>query len=187
MPSAWVMSMVCSVSSQLPSKAAGAGPVRGYQRDRNIVGLAGVRIVCVQVGQIGAGIFQQAERLAVAGESCSAVIRRAHVAAAEGGRRAGAGGGHRLHARASVNEGGLRNGVVVQAGNVPEPEREIQRGFAIGRIEGAVFGGVLVEAHGHMEGRLDAGHGPVTSTFMRLTEVPTTVKPCVLAKLTTAS
>ena len=64
MPSACVMSRVCSVSSQARVHAARAGSVGREQRDGNVVGLLGVREVGGQIGQIGAVILQQAQRLA---------------------------------------------------------------------------------------------------------------------------
>ena len=90
MPIACVMSRVCSVSSQSLVDAADAGAVRGEQSDGNVVGLPGILEVRGQVGQVGAVILKQAQRLAGAGKSRSTVICRPHVAAQKGGRRSGA-------------------------------------------------------------------------------------------------
>ena len=65
MPSAWVMSSVCSVSSHAGlNDATRAGSVGREQRDRHAVGLVDVRVVGVQVGQVGAEVFEQSEVLA---------------------------------------------------------------------------------------------------------------------------
>ena len=99
MPSACVMSSVCSVSSQNPaaleSTQAVLSPVRGEQGDRHVVGLTDVLVIRVQVGQICAHILQQTQVLARAVERRPAVVGRAHVAAQEGSRRPGAGRGVR--------------------------------------------------------------------------------------------
>src|SRR5277367_3156652 len=50
------------------------------------------------------------------------------------------------------------NGIIVEAGDVPELEREIDHGLAIGGEEVAVFRGVMVDAHAHVEGDLDVGY-----------------------------
>ena len=41
---------------------------------------------------------------------------------------------------------------------MPQRERQVDRGFPIRSKEWAVLGGVLVNAHGHVECALDGGH-----------------------------
>ena len=60
---------------------------------------------------------------------------------------------------ALLDEHRMRDGVVVQTGDVPEVERQVRRRLAIRGIEGAVLGGVLIGAHAHMEGSLDGRNG----------------------------
>jgi hypothetical protein len=49
----------------------------------------------------------------------------------------------------------MRDGEVVQPGNVPQRERQIHGGLTVRTIKDSVFGGVLVGEHIHMEGRLN--------------------------------
>ena len=70
MPSAWVISSVCSVSSQSRRPrihARRAGPVGGEQGYRHFVRLTDVVEIRCQVGQIGTVILKQSEVLASAG------------------------------------------------------------------------------------------------------------------------
>jgi hypothetical protein len=55
--------------------------------------------------------------------------------------------------------GGLRDGEVVEAGDVPELEGKVDGGFAVGCEEGAIFGRMLPGAQGDVEGLLDGGDG----------------------------
>ncbi len=65
MPSACVMSSVCSVSSQLPPAVESTQlvlvPSVESERDGNVVGLVGILVVGGQIGEIGAVILQQAD------------------------------------------------------------------------------------------------------------------------------
>ena len=60
---------------------------------------------------------------------------------------------------ALADEQRVRDGVVVEAGDVPELEGQIGGGLAVGRVEGAVLGRMLVGPHAHVEGSLDGGDG----------------------------
>ena len=90
METAWVMSRVCSVSSQLRIDAGQAGSIRGNAIDGDIVGLLRVLEVRVHVGRYHIRSTPATRRLAGAGESRSAVVGRPHVAAAIRARRTGA-------------------------------------------------------------------------------------------------
>src|ERR1700722_20570598 len=45
----------------------------------------------------------------------------------------------------------MREGKVVKPRNMPQRKREVCGGLAIGRIEAAILGGVLIDAHIYME------------------------------------
>jgi hypothetical protein len=53
----------------------------------------------------------------------------------------------------------MGNGVIVEAGDVPELEGEIDAGLAVGSEEDAVFSGVLVGAQGEVKSLVDGGYG----------------------------
>ena len=59
---------VVAVAAGSSVDAGGAGAVGGEQRDGDVVGLADVGEVGVEVGQVGAVVLEQAEVLAGAGE-----------------------------------------------------------------------------------------------------------------------
>src|ERR1700691_1436355 len=54
---------------------------------------------------------------------------------------------------------GFWDGVVVESGDVPELEGQVDGGLAVGREEAAVLSGMLIRAHGNVEGLLDGGDG----------------------------
>ena len=97
--------------------------------------------------------------MAGAGERTVTVVGGTHIAAEVGSAGSGAGSGVGLGSRGAVRESGARNGVVVETRNVPELEREIDGGLAIGRIEAAVFGRVLIQIHLDVEGFFDGRDG----------------------------
>ncbi len=72
MPMAWVMSSVCSVSSQLPPALVSTQEVLVPSVETRVIGTllvwSGVLEVSIEVGEIGAEILEQAEVLAGAGE-----------------------------------------------------------------------------------------------------------------------
>src|SRR5271168_2961051 len=119
--------------------------------NRDLVGLLDVFEVGVEVGDVVSVILEEPDRLAFAGESGPAVVSRAHVAAAIGVRRAGSLHGIGPDGRIFMPESGTRDGIVVQARDVPEAGRQIHGGLAVGSIEGAVFRGMLVNAEGDVE------------------------------------
>ena len=55
----------------------------------------------------------------------------------------------------SLHEIWMRDRVVVQAGNVPELDREVRCGLPVRSVEGPVFSGMPVDIHGHMKGLLN--------------------------------
>src|SRR5271168_1987315 len=57
---------------------------------------------------------------------------------------------------ALLNEHRMRSGVIVQAGDVPETERQVYCRFAVRRIKRASLRGVLVGAQIHVESFFDA-------------------------------
>ena len=65
----------------------------------------------------------------------------------------------RLCVVALLNEQGMRDGVVVQTGDVPQRERQVCRGLAVWRVKSAVLGGVLVGTHAYVESSLDGRNG----------------------------
>ena len=150
-------------------EATGAGAVGREQNRGDGEGLADVLVVGIQVGEIGAFIFEEAKVLTCAGERRAAVVCCAHVAAEEGRRRAGAGGGvlHDLFRLDAVggcvvalfHEQGMRDGEVVEAGDVPESEGQVGRGLAIRAVKGAIFGRVPIGVHGDVEGAFYRGNG----------------------------
>ncbi len=54
---------------------------------------------------------------------------------------------------------GMGNGVVVEAGDVPKVEGQVDRGLAVGTEEGAVLRGVLIGTHVHMERGFNGCYG----------------------------
>ena len=54
-----------------------------------------------------------------------------------------------------MHERGTRDRIVVQPRDVPEAGRQVHRGLPVRSIEGAVFRGVLVDAHGHVESSIN--------------------------------
>jgi hypothetical protein len=52
----------------------------------------------------------------------------------------------------------MRFGIVIQSSNVPEREGQVHSGFAVGRVEGAILGGILIDSETHVKGLLDVGH-----------------------------
>ena len=63
-----------------------------------------------------------------------------------------------LRVVALLNEHRMRDGVVVQAGDVPEAERQVYRRLPVWTEKGAILGGMLVGTQSHMEGPLDGRH-----------------------------
>jgi hypothetical protein len=55
---------------------------------------------------------------------------------------------------ALLDEQGMRDGVVVQAGDMPERKRQAGRGLAVRRVENTILGGMLVSKHVYVESRL---------------------------------
>ena len=49
----------------------------------------------------------------------------------------------------------MRDGIVVQTGDVPERERQVGAGLAVRPVEDAILGGMLVGQQVHVEGRFD--------------------------------
>ena len=177
MPMAWVMSRVCSVSSQLGLVAAAVlVPSVESKADGHVVGLVDVFEVGSQVGQVGAVILEETEVLAGAGETVRCRSRR-RACRCRGrkpkgrsrwwrGRRPDPASMPWACAYSSLlTRRGSRDGVVIEAGDVPEAEGQVQCGFAIGTEEGAVLGRVLIGAHVHVEGGFNVGHGSLDLDF----------------------
>src|ERR1700685_2605779 len=53
-----------------------------------------------------------------------------------------------------------RERIIIQARDVPQPDRKVSRWLPVRSVEGTVFRGKIVEAHRHMESSLDARHRP---------------------------
>ena len=158
MPRACVMSSSCSPSSHLfLAGARGAGAVGGDQRDRHLVGLADVLVVRGQVGEVGAVVLEQRDVLAGAGQRAAAVVGGAHVAAQERRRRARAGDlcKRRLGARGIAADAGVRQHVVVHAGDLQNFESCRNRRLSVGRKKYPRLRGVLIFAHVDVEGAVD--------------------------------
>ena len=92
-----------------------------------------------------------------------------------------------LYLQIPMHERGPRDRIVVQPRNVPQADRKVRCRLAVGSIEGPVFRGMLVDAHGHMEGSLDVRHRASSCTSKASREPPTTVNPLAFAKPITAS
>src|ERR1700722_13660700 len=123
--------------------------------------LLGVLVVGVDIGNVEPEKLQQSDVLALAGESGALVISGPHVATAERSSRTGPGCRGRLHARGAARHQGTRNRIVIQAGDVPELEGQVDGGFAIRRIKVAVRIGIVIDAHIDMERRLDGRYRPL--------------------------
>jgi len=52
----------------------------------------------------------------------------------------------------------MRLGIVVQTRDVPNLDGKVDGGFAVNRIECAVFDEIVIVPQGHMEGLLDVRH-----------------------------
>ena len=166
---------VVAIAASPGVNAGGAGAVGGEEGDGNLVGLADVLVVGVEVGEVGAVVLEEAEVLAGAGEDGATVVGGAHVAAEEGSGGAGAGGGvgddgFGLDAVGGgviifADEEGMRDGVVFEAGDVPEIEGQTGGGLAIGGVEGAILGGVLVGDHVDVKGALDGEDAALDLNF----------------------
>ena len=116
-------------------------------------------VVGVHVGYLISEELKQPDVLALARESCSLVVGRPHVAAAELLSRTGAwtvGGRHRT--LRSTDEFGTRDRIVIQTRNVPQTERQVHRGLPVRCIEVAVLDRIVIETHGYVEGCLDVRH-----------------------------
>src|SRR5215472_3436011 len=101
-----------------------------------------VRVVSSQVCQVGTGVFEQADRLAFACEGRSAVIGCAHVAATKRLSRARTCGGEAVSAGSAfiaTVQVRARNRIIIEAGDAPEREWKIGRGFAVGGKERTVL------------------------------------------------
>ena len=95
--------------------------------------------------------------MTAAGENCAAVVGCPHIAGKVRAARSGAkhsGVGSYL-IRRGLRDHGMRNGIVVQAGNMRHGNAQIERRFAIRRIKDAVLSGMLVVPHPHIECLLD--------------------------------
>ena len=153
------------IVATLRRRAAGGSTVGREDCDLGVGGLFDVGVVGLQIGEIGADIFEEAEVLGRTSQQRGSVVGGAHVAAQERSSRTGTGGGvadHGIRRNAvtlcivqAVYDHRVRNRIVVETGNMPQSERQVGGGFAIRTIEGSVLGGVLVDHHAHMEGRLD--------------------------------
>src|SRR6202034_4731925 len=97
-------------------------------------------------------------------EAALTAVSRAHVAAQVVALGAGAGvmilgvDPTGLRRVALVVKQGTRDRVVIQTGDVPELERQVYGGLAVGRKESTVLRGVLVNTQDHMEGLLHVRH-----------------------------
>ena len=169
MPIAWVISRFCSLSSQEgrcslcwyhPSRASVIG---------DVVCLTDILEVGSQISQICSVVFQQARG---SGRRRSEPFRRSRRRACRcpettpkgrsrwwhGRRRLRASMPWALAKSSLLDEQRVGDGVVVQARDMPEIEWQVERRLAVGRIEIAILGGVLVGAHVHVERRFDGGH-----------------------------
>src|SRR3974377_2167159 len=125
-----------------------------------------VRVVRIQIGEIGTNVLEQSDVLACASEGGSAVVGGAHVTAQERSRRTRASGGMgddvffrnvmSLRVIALLYQQGARDGVIVQSRNVPQREGKVCRWLLVGRIEDAIFRGMLIGSHGDMESGFDS-------------------------------
>ena len=87
------------------------------------------------------------------------IVSFAQIAPEEEATRARAGAGvRRVAALRNVRP---RNGIVIKPINIPQPGRNIGRGFPIRRIEGPVFRWMLVDVHCHVQRLLNTGRGRV--------------------------
>ena len=135
----------------LRSQAGYRRSIRGNAFDGGGPLLSSIFVVGVHVGYIESKKFEQSDILAFAGESRSLIISGSHVATAEGLTWTGAGRSGRFYARRPPRYQGTWNGIVVQAGDVPELERQVDRGFAVRRIKIPISVGVMIDAQVDVE------------------------------------
>ena len=93
-----------------------------------------------------------------AGKGCAAVVGCSHVATEECSARTRAGVILDALLRSTSSSPRLRYGEIIQACDVRHGHVQIERGLTIRRIESAVFSGMLIDSHHHMEGFVDLRH-----------------------------
>ncbi len=145
------------------NRAAGGGGVAVEIVEQDVVqrdvGQTGLLLVG---GDVAGGVaveFQEADRLAGAGQRHARDVGIAEIAAHIGAT--GAGTGLWFGGGAAGPEARARGRKVIEAADVGNGDGEIEGGFDIRGVEGAVFRGMIVNAHRHVKCLLDVGDGAV--------------------------